>query len=313
MEITVQVDPLAKTINDGRGHYLDVQYTIKFTNKEPVPIDVFAKALLAHENIIKRTGPFIKQAVPGIIISDVDVLIVKIESGSIKEDLLVRIFFGSEANYKAAIELAGNIMESNPILTGAVCVGVAAYIYFGIKRAREKEGGKTVNIDAYRSVVAQEGSTINITDEKLKEILEGVSDKITLSKQAINAVAPAHLEDEASIEMNENKNLQISPAFIKESPTIYPEHDPLQDNETKVNIQIEIWASDQENYTKGWAGTIPGIIGRRVKFTLDENVDPNKLHGKRLVNADVVIRKELKPEKKEYVPVSVEILKIYND
>lgn len=305
---------LTKTKNDGREYYLDIPYTIKFTNKEPIPIDVFAKALLAHENIIKRTGPFIKQAVPGISISGVEVLVVKIEAGSMREDLLVRILFGSKENYNRAIELAGNMFESNPLLTGAVCVGVAAYIWFGIKRAKDKEGGKpSVNIDAYRSVVAQEGSTINISGEKLHEILEGVSDKVALSKQSINAIAPAHLEDDASVEMSDNKNLRITPDFIKESPTVYPEEEPLQDNETKVKIEIEIWASDRENHTKGWAGTVPGIINRRIKFLLDESVDPNKLHGRRLVDADIVIRKELKPGKKEYVPVVVEVFKIYTD
>lgn len=293
---------------------IEVPYRIKFTNKNPVPVEKLVESLLAYEKLIKRVSPFIETACEGVSIADIEVFISKIESGSVVEELLVRLVFKDKANYEQAKEVAAKMFENNRLFTSVVCVGVAAYIFFGVKNAVINEKGATAqtpHIEAQQGAIVQTGGTMNISEEALNKILNNTRDKKALSKEAIAAIAPAHLEEAASIEFNDAEDLKITPAFVKESPQVYEPPELLKDNEVLLNTPIEIWASDKDSSTKSWAGIVPGKIEKRIKFVLDEAVNPNTLHGHRSVNADIKIVNVLPKDKKEFEPKRVEILKVY--
>lgn len=290
--------------------FVNVPYSIKFTNNKPIPIDTFVQSLLAYERLIKRTEPFIERAFPGIDVIRIEVDISKIEAGSLFEDLLVKIVFKSQENYENAKDVVATMFESNKALTTAVCIGVAAYVGFGVMHALDK-GAPSTHIAAYNSVVAQQGSTINIPEKALQEITQGVRDKKRLSKDAISAIAPARLEKGVSIESSCEPTLTVPSGFISEAPTVYPDEEPRQDRQVMTRTRIEIWASDRESYTKTWAGSVPGIVEKRVKFTLDESVDPNQLHGNRSIVADIIIEKQFDSVKKEFIPKKIDIIKVY--
>ena len=101
---------------------VDVPYSIKFTNKEPIPVEELVASLLAYDRLIKRVGPFIEEAHPGVYVVDIDVLITKIEAGSITEELLVRILFKTSNvrlgacmyNYRVWLALHGRFSAFYP-------------------------------------------------------------------------------------------------------------------------------------------------------------------------------------------------------
>ncbi len=66
--------------------------------------------------------------------------------------------------------------ERNKILTGAVCVGVAAYIGFGL-RGTLAPSAPQVHIEAYNGAVVQTGGTMNISKETIEKILAGTVKK----------------------------------------------------------------------------------------------------------------------------------------
>ena len=298
-------------------YYFDLPYNIHYTNKEPVPVETIARALVAQKALIRRTNPFLRHAFPDIKVEEVDVLVEKVQAGSLIEDLVIRLIFKEKIVYEHFMDTVGNVVEASSLLTGAVCVGVAAYIWFGVKRAHSRqEGPPDVHITAFKSIIAQQASTINIKETDLDAILEGVSDKTKLSKQAILALSPAQAELGATMRMSgafqDRKNsipLEFDANFIQEAPTVYPEYDPSRQNEMLTNEPIEILASDAQRFNKGWAGYVPGSFKSRVRFELDEGVDPNALHGLRQVRADIVITRELKQDK-GYVPILVKIFRL---
>lgn len=293
---------------------VEVPYKIKFTNKNPVPVEQLVESLLAYEKLIKRVGPFIEESCEGIIVVEIDVLVAKIESGSLYEDLLVKIVFKTEENYEQAKEVIAKMFENSPVLTGAVCVGVAAFIGFGVHNAIISQGnaGKPmVHIEAQQGAIVQTGGTMNISEKAINKILNRTRDKKKVSKEAIAALAPAHLEDGVSVVFNESEELMISPGFIKEAPETYEPPELKQQNETILKSKVEIWASDKDSQTRAWAGIIPGKIDKRINIVLDEAVDPNKVHGRREITADIIIVSRLSPTKKEFVPIRVEILRVY--
>lgn len=292
---------------------IDVPYRVKFTNKNPIPIEKLVESLIGYEKLLKRVGPFIEASHQGFHIDDIEVLMAKIEAGSLTEDFIVRLIFKDAENYAKAKEVLAKMLENNKILTGAVVLGVAAYIGFGIQNALISEGSKapTPHIEAQQGAIVQLGGTLNISDEAIKAILYKTLDKKRLTKEALAAISPAHLETDASVEFNESKELQLTPDFIKEAPEVYVPPEKTEQNDVFTNIPIEIWASDKDSFTRSWAGVVPGKIDKRVKFELDEVVDPNQVHGHRSLNADIVIVSSLSPTKKEFVPTKVKILRIH--
>jgi hypothetical protein len=293
---------------------IEVPYKIKFTNKNPVPVEQLVTSLLAYEKLLKRVGPFIEEACEGIIVIEINVLVSKIESGSLYEDLLVKVLFKTEENYEQAKEVIVKMFENNKVLTGAVCLGVAAYIGFGVRNAIIGQGnaGKPMtHIDAHHGAIVQTGGTMNISAQAIDKILNRTTDKKKASQEAIAALAPAQLEDDASVVFNESDDLKITPEFIKETPEVYEPPELEQQNETILKTKVEIWASDKDSQSRSWAGIVPGKIDKRIKFVLDEAVDPNKVHGKRDIIADIIIVSSYVAAKKEFVPKKVEILRVY--
>ncbi len=298
---------------DVASNVIEVPYKIKFTNKNPVPVRELVESLLAYEKLLKRVGPFVEEALDGVYIIDIDVLVSKVESGSLVEELLVRLVFKDEADYKQAKEVIAKMFDDNSILTGVVCLGVAAYITFGVRNAivSKNSTAPTTHIEAQHGAIVQLGGEMNISEKAIDRILNKTSDKKSVAKEAIAAIAPAHLEKDASIKFNESEELKITPDFVKESPATYEPPELKQDNKVLSNVEVEIWASDKDSLTRAWAGIVPGEIEKRIKFVLDEAVDPNSVHGHRTINADIVIVSSYFPAKKEFLPKRVGILKIY--
>lgn len=300
---------------DAALNVIEVPYKVKYTNKEAVTVDKLVESLLAYEKLLKRVGPFVEEVCNGATVVDIEVLVYRVEAGSLLEDFLVKIVFRDKENYDKAIEVAGKMFETNPIITGAVCLGVAAYIGFGVRNALVNQGVTTppTSIVAHSGAIVQTGGKMNISEKAITEILNKSRDKKRLSQDAIAAIAPAQLEEGATIEFNDNQleELTITSAFAKDAPSKYEPPEKTQDTEVLLNTEIEIWASDKDSNTRSWAGIVPGRINKRINFELNEAINPNNLHGNRSVHADIVITTELDPKRKEFLPKKVEILKVY--
>ena len=218
--------------------------------------------------------------------------------------------FKTKENYEKAKEVVATMMEKNAALTTIVGLGVAAYIGFGLYNAAKGKSA-TTHIEAHNGAIVQMGGTMNVTESAIARIMRHVSDKKTLSKDAISAIAPARLEEGAAIVANASGMLTIPPEVIQEAPRDMEWPEPETQNEVLPKTDIEIWASDRESNTRSWAGIVPGRIDKRIRFVLDPAVHPDKVHGHRMVNADIVIVRQLDPAKKEFVPKRVEVLRVY--
>jgi hypothetical protein len=285
-----------------------VKYGVKFTNKNPVPIAEIVSSLQAYEKLIKRTGPFIEKSFHGVQVNDIHVFVSNLESGSLIEDFLVKILFENKEDLEKFKESTLKLMNGKT-LTAVVALGVGAYIGFGIHNALSSKN-TAPNINAYNGAIVQLGGTMNISKEAMESILKGVRDKKSLIRESIGAVSPAFDDKDATVEIQDNPQLNISRGFIDESPEEYDPPQPSEIIKKYSSVDVDIYASDRDSNEKAWAGIVPGIVPNRVRFVLNDDIDPSKIHGKLRIKADIQVTSVLNKSKKEFAAKMVEIISI---
>lgn len=284
---------------------LEADYTIHYTNRDPVPIPEIIESLKSLEKIITRTPNFLEKAYLGVEISSVEVYVNQIESGSLIEKLNIKYFFKDEDAYNHAKKkfdeaITATLQGANVnALTLIVAVVVGGLIVEGINLATG-DTAPTNHIEATHSTIIQAGGNVNIDSKTFEKILDEQVDKKELAKSAVNIVKPAKLDPEAEIKIGGYEALSLDNAFINQTPEEYIPPTPDTKHEEYTNALVVIYASDRDKSTSVWAGIVPEIISKRVKFTLAKDVDPTKLHGRTKVKANISIVSKFNKSRKLY-------------
>lgn len=287
---------------------LETTYGIAYRTEKPVPIPEIVDSLKGLERIIKRTAPFMEAAYPGLKIYDVQVYIDELYSGSLVKNFVVRYLCGGEQNAKEIQELFDKLSKESPMVKQVVAVGVGALIMYGAMNATGC--APSAKIEAHHSVIIEAGGDVNIGADTIREILDGVSDRKRLARDAVDVVHPAKNEN-ALIEFSGFEALNISGDVVQEVPNEYEPPIPEERSQRYRDVKILISASDRDNTEKGWAGVVPQVVDKRVKFSLDITVDPSNLHGKTQVKADVTVHEKFINSKRKYEPYLVEVNAIH--
>ncbi|EDM46260.1 hypothetical protein, partial [Marinobacter algicola] len=187
-----------------------------------------------------------------------------------------------------------------------VAVGVGALIGYGVFTALAP-GQSSTQIEAYNNTIINVGGQVGVEAEDIAAFLKGTKDKKRLAKQAVAVVRPAKADPDATIEIDEMPDLTVSNQFIQSTPDEYEPPMPTEKTESYRDVDIIIYASDRDKSDKAWAGTIPGIVDHRVRFSLSESIDPRELHGRIKARGDIVVTFRFVKAKKEYEAKLVEI------
>jgi len=288
---------------------VETRYRIKYTTEQPVPIDDVVASLRALEKLLKRTAPFVEKAYPGIQVIDTQVYISELHAGSLIKEYIVKHVFGGQDNYDQAKACFDNILGDSTKMKAVVGIGVGVLIGVGVSQIMPK-GEPSKNTEAYNSFVIQAGNDVNLSGESIQEIVDGIRDKKTLSKEAVDAVHPAK-GDNSRIEIESTPTLSLPKEVVAELPEEYEPPQPTEKTEKYENVVVKIYASDRDNNDKGWAGIVVGVAEKRVKLILAETVDPRDLHGKTKISANVSVTSRFSKTKKEYEAKVVEIKSLH--
>lgn len=284
---------------------IETHYKIHYTTESPVSIEHVIDSLRSLERIIKRTGPFVEKAFEGIEVIDTQVYVSEIQSGSLINDFVVKYVCGGKDNAEKAKELFRTMMNDSGALKTVVTLGVGALMAYGVMQVLPS-GQMSKHTEAYNSVVLEAGGDINLSGQKIKEILEGVRDKRSLAKDAVDAMRPAK-GDNSSILVEGNSKLTIPSEMVTEAPDEYEPPQPVEKEEKFNDVKVLISASDRDNNDKGWAGIVVGVAETRTKIILSDNLDPRELHGQTKLQANVVVTSRYNKTRKEYQPKLIEI------
>ncbi|EAM8424818.1 hypothetical protein SFE98_004312 [Salmonella enterica] len=285
---------------------------IYYSTKEPVSIKDVITSLQGWEAIVKQSEGVL-QELTGANILDISVHVARLEAGSLYEDIVIKLLFGSQEEMDKFLAGAhaklGNGKMRNA-LVGAVVIGLVGY---GLVLATKAMApNNTSHFEANNNTIINIGAgEANISPDRLQAIIEStVTNKKTLAKSSIKTLAPARADEGSTMVIGAGGGAVTIPAeTIKKAPTevVFTPESYTQDH---FDVDVEIRALDLDNPEKGWAAVIPGLIDRRVNMVLGPNVKPSDFAGKFAVRADITITYQLKSSDKKYQPKEVFIKEI---
>lgn len=290
---------------------IKTEHQLYYNNKEPIPIPELVESLSGVEALFRRTPAMLEEMMPGVKIEDINIYVSELSSGSLKEDLIVDLIFGGQEeydNFRTALQkfrkngLKDMTSDDKKAMRPLLGLLLAGMIGAGAMYIAKSKQEPTTQIEAYNNTIINFGAgEFDIKGDEFKAIIEAsIGNKKKLVKDVVKIIKPAKLDPDASLEIDGNKSLTISPKVITSIPVEYEEPKPREKSKEYSNVDLFIFASDRDKNTQGWAGIIPTIVDNRTKVTLDTTLDPKKLHGKLKFKADVTVYSRYNKAKKQY-------------
>lgn len=287
---------------------LDFRENFYYSTKKPVTVKEIIESLQGLEFVVKQTRGTL-QKLTDCKIDDVQLYVDELKSGSLIEDVIVRVFFGSEEEKNKFCEKIhekiGDGKMRNTIIT-AVLVGIIGYgIYLAIKPS---DPNYVINVN--HNVNINIGDSQKITNEKLTEIIrDSITNQKSLAQNTIKVLSPARTDESSSIQIGDMATIPAS--TIMKTPTEL-NLQPLTDVVDYNDVPVIIRAMDLDKSNKGWGGIIVDKVDQRTKITFDPNIDINILAGRSSFMADVTVIKTLTNKDNEYKPTEIFIRSIKN-
>lgn len=296
-------------------YFFTTTHELKWTTKEPVPVAEIANSLLALERIVKL-APKALEGITQVEIAGVEVYVQKIESGSLIDEILVKLLFKDKENMDAFLAKIHEDTKkpgmTRNIVIGTVITAIIGYGAYLAATAGNKAG--TTTITATNNTIINIGAgEVSMTPDAFKAIVEtAVNNKKELAKNTTKLFNPARADGQASIIVDGNNDLSFSPSVIAATPRL-KDFDKQEKMERLVDVDLQIRALDRDSGKHGWACVIPGVIEKRVKLKLDDTVRPADIVGKFSVRANVYVYYKLDRAGKKMVPDYVKLFELVDD
>ncbi|NNT92961.1 hypothetical protein [Stutzerimonas nitrititolerans] len=280
---------------------INTSYNFKYTTEEFVPIPDVIESLKAMERLIKRTPGFVEKRFDSVKITETHVFVDHLESGSLDLRFFIRFICKTDERTERANQVINELMEENGLVRDVVALGVGSLLTIGaFQILSPNSNAPSTTINAYQSTVIQAGADVGLSPEQMAEVIRKIPDQKTLGKDTFNVLKPATQDKNATIEISAIPELDINRDLLDQLPSEYEAPLPSERETRYQNVSVTLDASDRHNYTKGWAGTVPGVVDSRTKISLDESIDLHPLRTKDSFRANVTIMERYVSSKKKY-------------
>lgn len=295
---------------------LEIAHRVHYSNREPIPIAEIASSLLALERLLLRT-PRVFSMVTSVPIERAEVFVEEIYTGSLVENVVVRIFFKDQAELDAFLlkihEKLGQHKVFKNVLLGTLILSVIGAGLYGAAKAMgsgEASNAISVNNNVIINIGAEQSGMAPAQLEKI--ILSAITDKKANARDAVEFVRPAKRDTEAMISLEDSALLTIPKNVIAQVPSKLVIEAKLSE-EFFPDVDLHVRATNLDSQSAGWAGIIPSLINRRVKLVLAERIDPKKVAGKFKVRADVIVHSRPQGPKNEPRPYQITLVNLIEE
>lgn len=283
------------------------RHHFEYKTREPVPVKEIIKSLQGFERIVAELPHVINALTHDNAILGAELYVERIETGSLLEDLIVRLFFGSEEEFHEWIaRLRQYLKMDNPTVQKLfIGASVSALILYGVSSALPKDTPepRAGAISGNQGVVIQFiGDHLNLDAEAVQQTIEqAVKDKKSLARGAVEVVQAGKSDREADLSIDGEDRITIKAAAIQAAPRQYVPPEPDRKVEEYENARVELRALDRDSDTTGWSCIVPGIADARIKLILDPAIDREALGREQAVMANIAVTSRYDTGKKRYV------------
>jgi hypothetical protein len=269
---------------------LSFNHEIFYSTENPVPAEEIAEALLALSRVVQRAPALLRNLVPGISAPKVQLLVDRLESGSLTETFVVKFFFGTQKKMDRAIkrcrEALGVDLTSNGGIARTVIWGLVIFgAYYAITHS-SNPAKPTVEI-SHNTIINIGAREIGMTPEALVKIIEAtVQNKNQLASDAVKIIKPAKADRNAEIVLDGSDELKISRQTIAEVPAEFTP-DKSEDSKTVQDLEIRLRAVDLDSTEHGWAAVVVHFSPRRLPLELGPGLNPDDLFGKKTIRGSI--------------------------
>lgn len=281
-----------------------------FMDRDTRPsIQEVADSLLGFEAIAKRF-PKILSKIMDLPVNSVSVNVNKIEIGSLFEDLIVKLGFGTQEQMDMFLkEMHDKFMDHKAVpylLFFALLVagGVAAY-----RVISPGEPPMAPVINSNNTIFTLIASDVGKDPETIRSIVEHAvpySDSIKLSKDSYKIFKA--FGNSGSLKFRNYEGYEL-PGNVVDSFPKNVDFESIQDLREFEGIEVQIRAADMDSASRGWAAKIPSVTKSRIKLKVAEGVDVAKAQIGKSIKADITVVYKLKGDK--VVPNYCILRKIY--
>lgn len=281
---------------------LDIQNVIRYTTAQPASVADVIASLEGMDTIVRKYLPKAVYELTGAKVIEAELLIAGIEEGSVLEDTIVRLMFGSVEEREQFLDrVRGGTIEyfkdSPPMVKGLIISGVVlSLVLLGLAYASQDapQSGALANIKGDNNVVVVIGAEAYQTSpEAFQQTVEKAvtaRQKKELGRAAMQFTAPARAENGAGIQIEGNGREVI--ALAPNTAASLPDGVVVKDtsfDRTYRKVRVNIRATDVDSGSRGWAGTINGIADTRTRLVFQNEADVGKVAYKPGFDADVSV------------------------
>lgn len=278
---------------------LETSHSIYFSHSNPTSIEDVIASLQGLKSLSSTVPAVFEQLYPGTKFSDIQLSLTKLETGSLLEHVIIRLFFGSQEQLDKDLDvLRCKLKLDDPRMRLLVVLTITAVVGYGMLSAASNfissfskpAEEKTEIVNNYNYIVAQGAELAGITPEEFgKMIADANKNKKATAEGAIKFLQPTRKDASAAITFNGLPDVAISSGAIRQTPSYWI--DPSENTVSHFeNVAINIRATDLDNAKQGWAAKIPQVNGdKRIRLQITPGLDTLALYGKPEIKGDVSV------------------------
>lgn len=278
---------------------LSIDHSIFYSTAVPIPAFEVAEALLALDRIVGRIPGVMRAMVPGFTVERASLFVEKIETGSLKEHVVVRLFFGSQKKMDKSLDSwrkkMGTDLSRGGIPKVILFTLIAAGVSWAIHWGTSSDPAPSIDM-SHMTIVNIGAKEAQIDGDQISRIVTTVvASKSRLASDVVDFAKPAKRDAKASISIDGTSGFTLPASTIAQLPNSI---DPIRDEESVIreHTVLSLRALDLDNLDKGWAAVAVPFSPERLRLELAEGVNPMALFGKTEITGTVELIKRRGPK-----------------
>lgn len=314
---------------------LDLSYIVKYETERYIPLNEIIKALGSLEILLGKSDKVVAELL-GIEITGQELYVKRLESGSLLEDILVKLIFKDRETLDKAIEKLRD-SKMKEYLIGAILGGALLYGYTQLTQNNQSYKPSNTNSEMSGSnvITGSDNSNIfnfhgDVIDSETKDVINETirknfsADVSSVARQTINFFEPVRDDQNASISLGSK---DVEPVVIpREVIDVVPERytkPANKDIKELKDVRVSLRAKDQDSHKSGWGGVVENVgdfgdsgididdIGSgRIAVILDPVIDPEEIYGRDYIYADVSLERRYNKDSNDMQPTRIIIRQI---